>query len=369
MSAATEKQTGKIRVALIGTVGIPAKYGGFETLAEHLVTCLGSRVEFTVYCSSRSYETSEPRFKSAKLVYLPLKPNGIQSIPYDILATIHAFGGHDVFLFLGASGAVVFPFLRFFPGKKVLINLGGLEWQRNKWNFTGKTALKFLERLAVYNSDAIIADNQVISEYIKQRYHRDSMVIAYGGDHAFKTPLTGETLRNQPYLAKPYSFTVCRIEPENNVHLMLEAFAALPDRELVVVGNWGVSTFSNTLLSTYSGFQNIHMLPAIYQPEKLNELRANCALYINGHSAGGTPPSLVEAMSLELPVAAYDTKSNRAATLNQANYFDSAKSLQNLITNLTAKELLENRKAMADIAREQYSWVNISEKYFNLFVA
>lgn len=368
MSAGKENSDRKIKVAIIGSVGIPAKYGGFETLAEHLVTCLDTKVEFTVYCSSRSYQIREKQYSHAKLVYLPLKPNGIQSVPYDILATLHAFGRHDVFLFLGASGAMIFPFLNFFSNKKILINLGGLEWQRNKWNFVGKNALKFFESIAVHNSNIIIADNQVICDYIKTKYQKKSIVIAYGGDHAFKTPLTRETLNINSFLAKPYYFTVCRIEPENNVLMMLEAFATLPDRELVIVGNWGVSNFGKTLLSNYSSCQNIHMLQAIYDPLKLNEIRSNCLMYINGHSAGGTPPSLVEAMSLQLPVAAFDTKSNRAATLNKASYFDSAESLQNLILNMTPEDIHLNGREMYEIAKEHYSWASIAMKYHSLFL-
>ena len=123
-----------MKIAVIGIVGVPASYGGFETLVENLIednTC-----SYTVYCSASHYSEKSVNYKNARLVYLPLRANGLQSIIYDVFSLFHALGsGHRNFLILGVSGAGVLPLVRFFfPSSKIVVNIDGLEWQRQKWS-------------------------------------------------------------------------------------------------------------------------------------------------------------------------------------------------------------------------------------------
>lgn len=126
----------------------------------------------------------------------------------------------------------------------------------------------------------------------------------------------------------PYSVTVCRIEPENNIHVILEAFSKLPEHTLLIVGNWEKSDYGKSLKEKYSAFQNIHLLDPVYEPHTINWLRSNAALYIHGHSAGGTNPSLVEAMNLGLPILAFDCVYNRATTEEKCLYWKNAEELE-----------------------------------------
>ena len=240
------------KVAIIGTVGVPAKYGGFETLVENLIgECCSEDVDYTVFCSGKVYPTRLKTYKNARLKYVPLYANGIQSILYDIWSLIRTIGwGYDVVLILGVSGCMFLPLYRLFFRKKIVVNIDGLEHKRDKW---GKWARRFLllsERIAVKYADDVVADNKVIQDYVTETYHKPSILIAYGGDHAVVpvNPLRQhEILERFGVEAKAYACTICRIEPENNCHLILEAFSKT-DIPLVFIGNWNVGVYGLSLI-------------------------------------------------------------------------------------------------------------------------
>jgi len=323
------------KVAIIGIVGVPANYGGFETLAENLIgdSCPDD-VQYTVYCSGKTYKNRKKEHKGAKLIYIPLKANGMQSTLYDIVSMIHAAFTSDVLLILGVSGCMFLPVLRLFFWGKILVNIDGLEHRRQKWGKFTKWFLKKSEAMAVRFANIVITDNKAIQDYVTEEHGKRSVLIEYGGDHVIcDTSKKEERILNQYDLIKrDYSFTVCRIEPENNIHVILEAFSK-SNENLVMVGNWMKSSYSIDLLNKYEDSSNIKMLTPIYDLERLNVFRSNCKFYIHGHSAGGTNPSLVEAMFFARPVIAYDVVYNRETTENEAIYFDNADSLLEILTN------------------------------------
>ncbi|WP_072159052.1 DUF1972 domain-containing protein [Persicobacter sp. CCB-QB2] len=358
----------KEKIAVIGTVGVPACYGGFETLVHQLVLHLNQQFDFTVYCSAHHYPKGErPRnWNNAKLVYLPLKANGVQSILYDILSIIHALFFADVLLILGVSGCIILPFVKLFRNKKVIVHIDGLEWKRAKWHPLAKAYLKFAEMVAVRFSDADIADNEAIRKYTALRYRTLSACIAYGGDQAEKVIANAQDFQNFPFLQKPYAFGVCRIEPENNIHLILEAFSTQENMPLVLVGNWDNSPYGQKLKQIYRGHSHLHLLDPIYENRPLNLIRSRCFCYIHGHSAGGTNPSLVEAMNLNLPIIAFDVIYNRCTTNEQAFYFKDHQSLNDLLQRLTKEEYQQCSHRMYDLAQTHYQWAQISQQYTSL---
>lgn len=346
------------RVAIIGTVGIPAVYGGFETLVHHLVQHLDNKFDFTVYCSALAYEDKPTHFGKTKLKYINLNANGAQSIPYDIVSMTSAiFSGHDILLVLGVSGALFLPLIRLFTNKKLVVHIDGLEWKRNKWNAFAKKFLKFSESIGVKFGHKIIADNHVISSYILNEYKKDSYLIEYGADHI---------IQNLSTTKNGYAFSVCRIEPENNVHVILEAFSQ-SNHPIKFVGNWERSPYGKALFEKYSVFDNIQLLQPIYDQEKLDLLRSGCRIYIHGHSAGGTNPSLVEAMYLGLPIFAFDVAYNRATTEEKCLYFNDKAALKNLLEDSTDGLLATIAVDMEEVAKRRYKWSIISERYSKLF--
>lgn len=169
-----------------------------------------------------------------------------------------------------------------------------------------------------------------------------------------------------PFQNKPYAFSVCRIEPENNIHVILEAFSGKPAMPVVIVGNWENSEYGKNLLNKYKDCTNIYQLSPIYDQVKLNVLRANCSLYLHGHSCGGTNPSLVEAMYLGLPIAACDVNFNRETTENKALYFKDSAELQKICSETQIDNLQKIGSIMKEIADRRYTWKRISECYINL---
>lgn len=355
----------KTNVAIIGTVGIPAKYGGFETLAEHLVEQLGSELDLSVYCTTKKYGADQrpAQYKGARLIYLPFDANGLQSIAYDCISILHALFYADVLLILGVSGGIILPFVRWFTRKKIIISIDGIEWKRSKWRKLARWYLWAAEWLAVRYSHADISDNESIQDYTAIRYGTLSQIIEYGADHTMAVSPTAADREQYPFLNSPYAFTVCRIEPENNIHVVLEAFAQLPRHPLVMVGNWANSDYGTTLREQYGQHANLLLLDPIYDQRQLDLLRSNCLVYVHGHSAGGTNPSLVEAMYLGLPVMAFDVTYNRTTTENQAFFFKNAGDLVQHIRRTSVADLKQQAAVLKAIAHRRYTWAVIAQKY------
>ncbi len=351
------------KIAIIGIVGLPANYGGFETLAEYLTKELATEFEMTVFCSSKGVEAKPSTYNGAHLTYIPLQANGMQSILYDIIAIFKALFFADTLLILGVSGCMVLPFVRLFSRKKLVVNIDGLEWKRQKWGKLAKLFLKFSEKIAVNYAHVVISDNKVIQNYVLTEYNVKSELIAYGADHCSPSKLADEVLLQFPFLSNRYAFKVCRIEPENNIALILEAFSEVPTRPIVLIGNWKNSAYGIQLKARFSGFKNIHLLDPIYDQQLLNQLRSSCFIYVHGHSAGGTNPSLVEAMYLQLPILAYGVPYNRETTQQKALYFTTKNELKDVLMNLENVDLQALAHRMKEIADKNYTWSIIASQY------
>jgi len=350
-----------MKICIIGIVGVPASYGGFETMVDNFIESEDG--EFTVYCSAKKFPTRLMTYKNANLVYIPLNANGYMSVIYDIVSIIHAlFTGHRNFLILGLSGAIIIPFLRFLPTVYTVTNIDGVEWQREKFRGFSKWFLKFSESLAVKFSSVVVADNKAIAEYVSKNYHRECETIEYGGDHAL-IPEPSNALRLSLDIDYLYSLSLCRIEPENNVHLILEAFSQ-SDKNIIFIGNWDSSGYGRRLKAQYTNFSNIKLIGPIYDLATLFLYRTHCDSYIHGHSAGGTNPSLVEMMYFSKKIVAFDCSYNRATMENNGIYFDSMESLIKIILD---EGCATGHSQLLEVASRRYTWDIVTRKYLSLF--
>lgn len=353
------------KIAILGTVGVPAGYGGFETLAENLVRYNyhnKKRVQITVWCSGRDVEIRRLTFLGARLRYVEFHANGVQSLVYDAVSIVQAvLARHSTILLLGVSGAYLLPFVRFFSTCRVVTNIDGIEWRRAKWSRSARYLLRFLEGVAVRFSHEVIADNQAIAEYVLGEYGRECQVIAYGGDHALigSGDCLVEGLPNQ------YALALCRIEPENNIHLILEAFESVSS-PIVCVGNWDKTAYGRELRVRYAGNKNYFLLDPEYDAAKLRAIRSHAVLYIHGHSAGGTNPSLVEMMHFGIPIIAHGCSFNRHSTEGRARYFDSAEELIEQLNSLGPRDAEKIGIDMREIAKRKYTWDEVGKAYFEL---
>lgn len=353
-------------VAIIGTQGVPARYGGFETLVENMIgdNC-SPNIQYTVFCSSKDMPERLTTYKGACLRYVPLHANGIQSIPYDVWSMLKVIGkGYDTVVVLGTSGCLFLPLFRLFYRKKLIVNIDGLEHRRAKWGRAARWVLRNSERMAVKCADVIIADNQGIADYVKRTYGMNPVVIAYGGDHVRREVSEAyqwKILEEYGVASGKYAVTVCRVEPENNSRMILEAFAAA-GKELVFVGNWSRSDYSRGLKAEFEKYTHIHFVDSEYNLDKLYALRNQCACYIHGHSAGGTNPSLVEAMFFGRPVLCFDVVYNRETTQGKAYYWKTSEEMQELL-----KRMDLDGNPLKALAESEYTWKRIAGQYEDLY--
>lgn len=355
------------KVFIIGTTGLPANYGGFETLAENLVERNCRSFNFEVFCSTVHYKnTIFEKNDKYKRINLPFSANGVSSILYDALSILIAgFKARkkDSLLLLGTSGAWIIPFVKPFISAQVVVNVDGIEWRRSKFNRFGKLVLKVLESIAVNSCDLIICDNLVIDRYIRKRYNCRTKIIAYGGDCGYEIDDKAAE-RNENY-----ALAICRIEPENNVHLILEG-ASRTNTNLVFVGNWDASEYGRKLKAKFKSWKKFKLLDPIYDQATLHELRQNCYVYLHGHVVGGSNPSLIEMMFYEKPIIAYGCMFNKCTLDGNGWFFKSMEELEDMLSifdnEYTDDHLLKCKNAL-EYAKENYTWNKISGKYYEIF--
>lgn len=358
-----------MRVAILGTRGIPARYGGFETFAERLaigLTKLGINV--TVFCEAGT--GLEPdQWQGVNLKYISAPPLGpLQTIYYDLKSLIAARKGHDLVYMLG-YGAAPFCLIPRFWGTPTWINPDGLEWARAKWGRLAKLYFRLMEWTSVRFADRIIADAKAIEESLQSRHNnlKPCSVIPYGCDIVEDSP-NPEFLEKFRLNPEQYYLVVCRLEPENHVREILQAFRASQSRrKLVVVGDRASGTrYVEELLAIQD--ERIQLIGTVYEPPQLLSLRYHSLAYFHGHSVGGTNPSLLEAMGCGNFILAHDNAFNRE-TLGQAGkFFESIESLTNAINEVDADPSIRShfKEAARERARRCFSWNDIVARYAEL---
>ena len=355
------------KLAIIGAHGLPAKYGGYCTLAEYLAEYKPDDFDVTVYCVADEYKEQPSMYKGVHLMYVNKPARGIMAWKFHTWCIKDAVKKDtDCMLPCGPNGGFTLPFYRSHRDQFYL-NVGGVEWKRNKLNRVMRHVMRVLMRSAVMHSNHLIADNIGMQQYYEEEYGRkDSVVIAYGGDQAQKAEITPKGLKEYPFLKGQYAVAIARIQRDNNTEMLLEAFkdAKMP---LVYIGNWDVNSWAQEIRSKYSKYSNLILLDAIFDIPVLNQIRSNCALYIHGHSAGGTNPSLVEAMHLGVPLACCDNGFNNNTTFNKALYFKNTEQLADLLVNTTPEKMAIVAEDMKQLAVDYYRWETIAAQYYDFF--
>jgi len=351
------------KLHIVGAVGLPPDYGGWETLTSNLVKDLNQEFDITVYCSSRHYKSRTDSYHSAKLIYIPLRANGWQSPLYDAISMFCAiYKKADTILVLGVSGCIFIPIIKLLTKAKIIVNVDGIEWKRKKWGYFSKYFLRISEFFAAKYSTELVGDNIEIVRYLKREYGKQSSFIAFGGssrDGLDENLL--KTLRNEKF-----ALNISRIEPENNIHVILEA-CQRTSTHIYIFGRWKANNYSKSLYKEFSQNEFCHLHEHVSSQEILNSFRKKAFLYIHGHSVGGTNPSLVEAMSWGIPIVAFDVIFNKESTFNKAIYFDSANNLADILTSLSKFDLEKISSDMLKLHDKNYDWKIISGKYSDLF--
>jgi glycosyltransferase involved in cell wall biosynthesis len=362
-----------MKVALLGTRGIPASYSGFETCVEELGTRLVRRGhDVTVYCRSHHVSYEGSHYKGMRLVKLPTIQNKyLDTIVHSFLSSLHAATkGYDVALYfiVGNSPVVWIPRL---AGQKTILNVDGLDWKREKWPPPAKQYIRFAERLATFLPNAFLTDSRVVQRYYEDSYGTRPPYIAYGAEVDPLPP--GETLQRFGLDPRNYVLFVGRLVPENCIHHLIEAFKGLkkpPGMKCVIVGDAAYQKEYIRSLKAMAGDDVI--FTGYVFGEGYRELSSNAYTFVETSGVGGTHPALLEAMGFGNCVITNATAENMETVGTVGFSYDGnagAPSLREVLQRLLDQpDLVAERRLLSRAyVREHYSWERITEQYLSLF--
>ncbi len=356
-----------MRIGILGTRGIPARYGGFETLAEELSARLAARGhDVTVYTRSRYAEAGLTTHRGAKIRVLPTVPTKyLDTVVHGVVSGIDAmFERFDAVLVCNAINAA-FAFLPRLSGRtRVVLNVDGLERNRRKWSAAGKLAYRISERLSTVVPDAVVSDAKVIEAYYRERFGFASVFIPYGGD--LPEPRGRETLDRLGLTPERYVLYVSRLEPENNALAVIQAYRDVPGRTpLVVVGD---APYAAAYIARLREAADPRvLLPGAIYGEGYRQLLSNAAVYIQATEVGGTHPALVEALGYGRIVCYNATPENEEVASGAALPFDVnrpaslTRLLEEVLDDPGAHSVWKERAK--ERTRERYRWDDVVDRY------
>jgi len=356
-----------VKVTMMGTRGVPALYGGFETAVEEIGKRLVTRgYDVTVYCRNPGQRLKE--YEGMRLVNAPAIRHRIaETLSHTTASTAHAIirDHPDVVLLLNAGNAPLLKPLQF-AGIPTAIHLDGLESKREKWRGAGAKYYRWAEKAAITWGQEVIADAQAIADYVQREYGRDCVVIPYGADviHPGSDRLAEVGAESQGY-----HLIVARFEPENHVLDAVHAYRVSGEtRPLLVVGSapysqWYVEKVDEAARAD----PRIRFLGGIYDQQLLDQLYGNAVTYIHGHSVGGTNPSLLRAMGAGAPVLGYDVEFNREVTAGSALFWADADQLTVLLDDIAAGRQEAALARFSADGRDRvaavYQWDAVTDQY------
>jgi len=359
-----------MRIAILGTRGIPASYGGFETFAEHLSTRLVARGhEVTVYGRAHYISPRQLEYHGVRLKVLPtIRHKYFDTVVHCFLSAIHAVSQRfDVALICNAANAPFAPILRL-TGTPIALNVDGLEHKRKKWGWLGRSYYLAAERLATILPNVTVTDAQVIQDYYLSRYNASSEMITYGSE-VERRPDRAAVRR---WRAEPnrYVLYVSRLEPENNAHLVIEAFKRVRTAyRLLIVGDAPYAhEYISELKERARGDKRIIFTGFVFGQD-YRALQQNAYCYVHATEVGGTHPALLEAMGYGNCVLTLATPENIEAVgdagIPYDNEFDLAEKLQRVLRDGSLVQSYRNR-AQARV-RRYYDWDRVVDQYERLF--
>ena len=355
-----------MKLAIIGTRGVPANYGGFETFAEELGSRLALRGhDVTVYGRRGFIDPQLGEYRGMRLVVLPsFRSKHLETVSHTLLAALHAARrDFDVVLMCNAANA---PFVRILQlaGIPVALNVDGLERKRRKWGVAGRTYYRMGECLAARLPNALITDAEVIRRYYRRAYRAASEMIVYGGD--LEPPVGADVLTELGVEPGEYLLYVSRFEPENNPDRVVEAYRRVNGtHHLVMVGG---APYARGLTRRVAELADERvLLPGPIYGDGYRQLLFNCRAYVHATEVGGTHPALVEAMGAGRPVLYYDTPENRevAGGAGRPFGFEGSNSLEELIEAVADDEdqLREMGRRSSSRVEERYRWADVTDRY------
>lgn len=355
----------KLKIAILGTRGIPNNYGGFEHISEYVSAGLVKRGHSVTVYNSHNHPYKENTWNGVDIVhcYDPEYAVGTAGqFFYDFNCILDARKRKfDVIIIMGYTSSSVWGQL--YPKESAIItNMDGLEWKRSKYTKPVQQFLKYAEKLAVKHSRYYISDSLVIKSYLADKYRINSKYIPYGAD--LFTEEEREQVVIEDMLDDDYFLLMARMEPENNIETILEGFNnSHSNKQFKVLGDTS-NRFGKFISHKFKNDKRIQFKGTIFDTAKVRVLQNNSYLYFHGHSVGGTNPSLLEAMASEALIAAHNNPFNKSVLSTDAFYFSDANEVQTLVETVQRKE---PEKAMVtnnlNKIKYQFNWEGIIDQY------
>lgn len=356
-----------MKIAILGTRGVPNYYGGFEQFAEFFSVYLVEKGH-EVYCyNSHDHPFQEKIFHGVNIIhkYDPeYKYGTFGQFIYDYNCIVDSRKrDFDIILQLGYTSNSIWHFL--LPKKSIIItNMDGLEWKRTKYSKPVQQFLKLAERLAVNSSDFLISDSIGIQNYIQWKYKKETAYIAYGA-YVFSSP-NEDFLKEYNVEKEKYNMIMARFEPENNLDMVLEGVAMNEDKTNILVVGKHQTKYGNYLKNKFKDHKNILFVGGIYNLEHLNNLRYFSNLYFHGHSVGGTNPSLLEAMASRALVISHNNDFNKGILKENSFYFSNSIEVKNILSTIKKSDNLQLVQNNFDSIVNEFNWEKINGEYLQL---
>lgn len=357
-----------MKIAILGTRGVPNHYGGFEQFADFFSVFLAEKGHEVYVYNSHNHPYQEKTYKGVHILHQfdpEYKIGTAGQFIYDLNCILDSRKRNfDIILQLGYTSSSVWYFL--LPKKPLIItNMDGLEWKRTKYSKAVQNVLKFAEKLAVKSSDYLVSDSIGIQNYIFDKYQKNSTYIAYGAHQFLNTDIS---VLNT-YGVKPYAYNMilARLEPENNIETILDGIVlSQTSTPILVIGNHNTK-FGIYLKNKFKNAPQIRFIGGIYNLNHLDNLRYYSELYFHGHSVGGTNPSLLEAMASKALILAHNNIFNKAILKENAYYFDNSEDVKNLILKIKKNDNLQFIENNFLAIANEFNWNLINDQYLRLF--
>jgi glycosyltransferase involved in cell wall biosynthesis len=357
-----------MKIAILGTRGVPNYYGGFEQFAEFFSVYLVQQGH-EVYCyNSHNHPFQEKSFHGVNIIHKfdpEFKYGTFGQFIYDYNCIIDSRKrDFDIILQLGYTSNSIWCFL--LPRKSIIItNMDGLEWKRTKYSKPVQQFLKFAERLAAKSSDFLISDSLGIQKFLLAKYKKESTYIAYG---AYPFTSANESFLKQYNVEREqYNMIMARFEPENNLDMVLEGVSLHEDDTPILVIGKHETKYGTYLKNKYQKHQKIRFIGGLYNLEHLNNLRYYSNLYFHGHSVGGTNPSLLEAMASKAFIVAHNNDFNQGILKENAYYFSNPIEVKNILNTIKKSDNLQLVQNNFDAIVNDFNWEKINGEYLQLF--
>jgi glycosyltransferase involved in cell wall biosynthesis len=364
----TDDEMTTLSIAMLGTRGVPARYGGFETAVEEVGRRLAERGHrVVVYCrtTGKADAALPDTYEGMELVHLPAaRKRSLETLSHTALSVRHLLRHRtDAAIVFNSANAPLLPLLR---GARIPVatHVDGLEWKRAKWGRVGRRYYRAAEALAVRWSDLLIADAHGIADYYRSEFQAPTTLLSYGA------PLImpgSDRLAELDLTPGGYHLVVARFEPENHVDVIVDGYRrSAATRPLVVVGSAPYADEYTRRVHDLAD-ERVRFLGGVWDQQQLDQLYANCFTYLHGHSVGGTNPSLLRAIGAGAAVVAYDVDFNREVVENVGRYFNDAAEVAALVEAAEgdpASVALEGKRA-SELA-ERYNWDDVADGYEQL---